>query len=757
MIWACSILSIIFGSLALSSYDLTWDRLTPDPLYAPGVKHNHKHRNDGYYDGAIMGNGLLGTNFYKLEDNAYRLNVGRSDITEVRDGEFSLYRAGRLPIGYFVLRTVGDVKKEQMRLHIGTAITTGRFTTDAGAIHFKTYVHATKDLIVFETKTFGKENNYFWDFSPQKAISPRILYFSGKANGGKAMVDPDYLRSDGLANPEPWRESVKDINLLIQPLTADTTFTKINSYYVVGWREVSHLGKRRVIATVSQGEDLEKTKSKIVNDIISAFSTLGLEKRHKSWWHKFYSRTAQMSFPDKEIQRFYWRQCYKFASTARPGKPIVDLQGVWPVCDTPWPAIWMNLNIQLTYSWQTKLGMGEYVQPLLDALWNNRDNLIRNVTDNPGQEDWTECMAIPRTCSYDMLSRLDPELASRNQYEAGNLIWTLFYCYQLCDTYGDDVQMREKVFPLLKGAVNLFFRLRTVNSDGSYSLPPTASPEYLEGKVEIGTNSNYDLANLRWGLQTLIDLDNRYGLGDSMLPEWQDFLKHLVPFRYSNDTGFKVSDKHEFLLTNHRHYSHLFMIFPYHLLDWEDFENYTKMSLSMERWNGNEGYSYTGKASMLCSRADPGDGDKALGLIKSFLTKYIRKNTLYNESGPCMETPMSAMCSLEDMYLQDWGSIIRIFRGCPDSWKECSFKNMRAAGAFIISAVRKNGETVYVHIKSPKGGLCRIQLRREAPVIEIPMSAGQEITLTPRQIRMAQPNIGKGRVDFGTPSYHSSI
>ena len=59
----------------LSGYDLTWDRLTADPVYPPGVKHNHAHRNDGYYDGAIMGNGLLGTNFYKLEDNAYRLNV----------------------------------------------------------------------------------------------------------------------------------------------------------------------------------------------------------------------------------------------------------------------------------------------------------------------------------------------------------------------------------------------------------------------------------------------------------------------------------------------------------------------------------------------------------------------------------------------------------------------------------------------------------------------------------------------------------
>ena len=331
-----------------------------------------------------------------------------------------------------------------------------------------------------------------------------------------------------------------------------------------------------------------------------------------------------------------------------------------------------------------------------------------------------------------MLSRLDPALAACNEYEAGNLIWTLLYCYQLCDAYGDDAQMLGKVFPLLKAAVNLFFRIRTVNPDGSYGLPPTASPEYREGKTGIGPNTNYDLANLRWGLRTLIALDEKHGVNDPLLPEWKDFLEHLVPFRYSEETGFKVSDDFEFLDTRHRHYSHLFMIFPYHLLDWDDPTDKEMMSLSLERWNGSSGYSYTGKASMLCSRGDPGDGDKALETLKVFFPKFIRKNTLYNESGPVMETPLSAMCSLEDMYMQDWGGVIRIFRGCPESWKDCSFENMRAAGAFLVSAERKNGRTVSVTIKSEKGSICRIQTDREVPVIEVPLSAGEQITIHPQ-------------------------
>ena len=215
----------------LSRYDLVWDELTADPVYPPGAKHDHTRRNDGYYDGALMGNGLIGTNFYKLEDGAYRLNIGRSDVTDVRNGQFSLYRSGRLPIGYFVLRTVGKVENEQMRLHVNDAVTTGHFLTDVGSIDFKTYVHAVKNVIVFETETTGKENEYTWTFVPYPAISTRFIYFSGNHTGTARRLDKDYLRSDGRANPDCWYEDKDGVSLLIQPLAADSTFTKINRFF----------------------------------------------------------------------------------------------------------------------------------------------------------------------------------------------------------------------------------------------------------------------------------------------------------------------------------------------------------------------------------------------------------------------------------------------------------------------------------------------------------------------------------------------
>lgn len=116
----------------------------------------------------------------------------------------------------------------------------------------------------------------------------------------------------------------------------------------------------------------------------------------------------------------------------------------------------MNLNIQLTYSWLTKANLGQLEQPLWDSFWKNRENLTRNVTDIPGQENWKDCMVMPRASSYDMHAALSPALAQRNQYEVGNLTWTLFYYWQMCEAYRDDFQMKERLFPLLKSAVNIF-------------------------------------------------------------------------------------------------------------------------------------------------------------------------------------------------------------------------------------------------------------------------------------------------------------
>jgi hypothetical protein len=62
-----------------------------------------------------------------------------------------------------------------------------------------------------------------------------------------------------------------------------------------------------------------------------------------------------------------------------------------------------------------------------------------------------------------------------------------------------------------------------------------------------------------------------------------------------------------------------------------------------------------------------------------------------------------------DMMLQSWGGIIHVFPAMPTQWKDASFYQLRTEGAFLVSALRKNGQTKFIHIKSLAGEPCIIQ------------------------------------------------
>ena len=61
------------------------------------------------------------------------------------------------------------------------------------------------------------------------------------------------------------------------------------------------------------------------------------------------------------------------------------------------------------------------------------------------------------------------------------------------------------------------------------------------------------------------------------------------------------------------------------------------------------------------------------------------------------------------MLLQSHAGYLEIFPAIPGSWKDVSFKTMRAEGAFLVSAEKKNGKVEMLSILSEKGGSLKIK------------------------------------------------
>jgi hypothetical protein len=51
---------------------------------------------------------------------------------------------------------------------------------------------------------------------------------------------------------------------------------------------------------------------------------------------------------------------------------------------------------------------------------------------------------------------------------------------------------------------------------------------------------------------------------------------------------------------------------------------------------------------------------------------------------------------------------VRVFPGVPSSWRTAAFHDLRAEGAFLVSAALADGKPTFVQIRAEKGGVCRL-------------------------------------------------
>jgi hypothetical protein len=119
-----------------------------------------------------------------------------------------------------------------------------------------------------------------------------------------------------------------------------------------------------------------------------------------------------------------------------------------------------------------------------------------------------------------------------------------------------------------------------------------------------------------------------------------------------------------------------------------------------------------------------GQGDVALeGLHR--LAAELAPNGLWPVEAhhPCIESTLSIMSIVQDMLIQSWcdpasekPGPIRIFPALPSDWRDVEFHDLRAEGAFLVSAKRVDGRTQWVRIESLAGEPCAIRLNPDAPI-----------------------------------------
>jgi alpha-L-fucosidase 2 len=633
----------------LSRHDMVWSSLP-----------------DAWGSGAFMGNGLLGANVFTItKDNAksLRWHVGRSDVT---------LSGSRIPIGDLVLKTVGTLEGGTLRLDLWNAEVTGHVKTSAGEIRLRTFTHAQQMVQVIEIDPTEGERDCHFEWEPGLAADPRKIYQKQPIPDGEKNPDPQITQLDGL-------------HVCVQPL-------RNSGEHATAWTD-KRPGADIVFVSVGYARRKGAAQEQAIDNLNKAAATgiKTLLASHRDWWHQYWPESF-VSVPDTRLESFYWLQMYKFASATRADRMPIDLEGPWDNT-TPWPKIWWNLNLQLTY-WPILTGNRlELGEPFCRMLDHAQRALAANAKDC-GADSY----AIGRSCSYDCVRAVGDELC--------DLPWALHNYYLLYRYSMDDAMLRDRLFPLLKGSINYYLHHLKEGADGYLHTTDGYSPEY-PNQPKPNPDCNIDLALIRWGCQTLLDACERLKLDDPLIPKWKDTLARLTPYP-TDENGLRISASMSFEVS-HRHYSHLLMIYPLYIMNLDQPENRELVTKSLNHWMGMpkalRGYSYTGAASI---SAVMGKGDDAANYLNKLLDEKILPNTLYTEAGPCIETPLSGAASLNDMLLTSWCGKLRVFPAVPTNWHNVVFHNLRGEGAFLVSAARHDDKTSFIRISSLAGEPCRL-------------------------------------------------
>lgn len=627
--------------------------------------------------GAWLGNGTLGAMIYSAEDkskrNTLRCVMGRTDVearTPERPGVYT-----RVPLGELDLEMEGWIfDGTSVELNLYQAELRAELVTTRGRVKIRSLVHSLEPVMLLEAEPDENERaEMVWRGYPE--------------------VSSVMKNEDGIN----YNQYIPDIRLTEQD--RGQVHVQVQRFFQPGEKETED---GCVVASITRKEGrktvyyltilngcCEKTVEKAVEAIERAAKAKQKEwvERHRQWWGDYYKKSF-VSFTDTRLEGFYLIQMYKLAAAAGDGQTVMDNQGPW-MAATPWPRAWYNMNVQTAYSPVYTSNHLEIGESLCKSLDRNVQNLINNVEE----EYRKDSAGLGRSAGCNMVSPVGNEV--------GNLTWVLHNYWRQCRYSMDKKRMRDSLYPLLKRSVAYYIHKLKWGEDGKLHLPAMISPEYGSFRNLTVEDSTYDLALLRWGCITLMELCDDFSMGDPERRVWQQTLEQLTPY-HQDETGFMIG-KNVPLAFGHRHFSHLLPIFPLHLISGDTKEGRKLIIKCLRHWFSKEGdlrgFTFSGAASIA---ATAGLGDEALAYIKSALHLF-KPNTMYKEAGPVIESPLGLAESIQDMLLQSWGGVIRVFPAVPGEWKDVTFHNLRTEGAFLVSAVRKEGKTVWIRVESLAG------------------------------------------------------
>ena len=674
-----------------------------------------------------LGNATVGSLVWE-KDSMLRMSINRTDLWDLRQskelegegfsfkwlydqvmkGDYSPVQkrfdfpyngyAGPSKIGgaglEFPLASLGEVKN----VHLYQRQAVCQVTWNSGT-SMKSFVHATEPLgwFVFD----GVDT----DFEPQLVapVYDKKIEHKVKDQSRHDLCELGYKQGKIETTPDGKQVFVQQ------------GWNGFSYKVALKWK---HVG-RQLIGVWSATSSLQDQDASEMVDLAFQEGVEPFYESHLNWWNHFYAKSS-ISVPDAVIEKQYYNEVYKMGCIARNNSYPISLQSVWSADNgrlPPWKGDYHHdLNTQLSY-WP--FYTGNYLDEgygFLYTLWNQRDVNKAYTKEYFG----TDGLNVPGVCTL-----LGRPMGGWCQYSLGPTVsaWLSHHFYLHWKYSQDRTFLKERAYPYLKD-VATYLEQFTVVKNGVRSLPLSSSPEFKNNSINAWFKemTNFDRALVHFAFSAASELAAELGLTDEA-SHWQQLESELPDYLLDKEGGMSIA-KDEPYVRSHRHFSHMLAIHPLGLLDKSHGEKESKIidasvdALKKYGPRGWTGYSYSwfGLMNARAFRAD--DAAEAL---RTFAECFCLRNGFHangdqSKTGKSgftyrpftLEGNMAFASGVQEMLLQSHTELIRVFPAVPTSWKDVSFTQLRAMGAFLVSAEKKNGSVTKVTVCAEKGGSLKL-------------------------------------------------
>ncbi|WP_346321021.1 glycoside hydrolase family 95-like protein [Chitinophaga sp. YIM B06452] len=617
----------------------------------------------------------------------------------------------------FSLENLGSVTRNE--LDLASALNTITFSSGVTA-HF--YVHASRQTGYFSFENLGTEA-----FLPELTVPG---YNTGRQRGNSNSVEGLGLEKLGYPAGTITRTAT---SVHYRQPTAQGKYYEVK----VNWKRFPG---NKVIGqwTISNNKPAQ------LPELNTALKEPTGWDSHIAWWKRFWSKSA-VSLPDTLLEKQYYRDMYKLGAAARKGAPAISLQAVWTADNgnlPPWKGDFHNdLNTQLSY-WPAYTGNHlQEAETFTDWLWNIRP-ASRQMTEDYFKVKGLNVPGVATITGIPMGGWIQYSLSpSSGAWVSQHMYWQWKYSM-------NKQLLQTRVYPWLQESA-AFLENITRQVNGVRRLPLSSSPEYHDNSIRAWftdwTNYDLSLAHFLFGAAS----ETSKAMGKPAEAAHWDAVRKQLPALDVDEYGLSVAPG-ERLDGSHRHFSQYMAIYPLALLQVgkaEDAE-IIKRSLRRIEEKGTRawvGYSF---AWMACIYARAKEADSAVKHLRIFASNFVSANSFHlngDQKGGqyssftyrpfTLEGNFAFAQGVHELLMQQQGDVLEIFPALPASWEKVSFTDLRAEGAYLVSASVVNGKPASVKVHAEKGGVLRIRLPftpkgRESSLVELKLLPGQTVSFT---------------------------